>query len=120
MPLTDAELNRIVNEITDDAWTAYAHTGAPGNLGTANRIPSVSATLAAASWSEGASGDVRYNQPIAFGVLDAAQARTVTHITCFRGADYVGYAAMSSNVVVAAGSSFSVNSGTLRINGSST
>lgn len=120
MPLVDAELNRLANDISASALTAYAHTGAPGNNGTANRVAGVSAALAAANWSAAAGGDVAYNQAISFGVLHASNAITVTHISLFRGNAYVGFVALASSTAVAAGSSFSVNSGTLQVNLSST
>ena len=70
MPLSTTELNRIANEISASAMTCYAHTGAPGTAGTANRVTGVSAVaLPAGDWSAASAGDVQYDADVEFGVL---------------------------------------------------
>ena len=119
MPLSGTELNRLGDSIVEDALTCYAHTGAPGNAGTANRVGTAQ-TLAAANWSAAASGDVTYTQAVSFGVLDNSNNQTVTHYSLFRSSAYVGFATLQAAVTVTSGGTFTINANTIRINGATT
>ena len=118
MPLSTTELNRLADSIVASAMTARPHDGNPGNNGANNRIGTASAALAASSWSGASSGDVMYNAAAAFGVLDAANSQDVTWFSLWRGNAFVHREQMSATVTVAAGGTFTINSGTIVLNGS--
>lgn len=117
MPLSAAELNRIADEVVANALTCYIHTGAPGADGTANRVAGVAGqAIAAADWSNASDGDVSYDEDVAFGVLSASNERVLTAYTLFRGNAYAGTGQLSATVP--AGATYTIDSGTIRINGS--
>lgn len=122
MPLSGTELDRIANDIVASDLTIRVHTGAPGNAGTANRANTTGLpqTLDAASWNQvsDGSGDVTYGAAVAFGVIDSANATTLTHYSIFRGAAFVASETLAASTTVPAGGVFQINSGTVRVNGS--
>ena len=120
MPLSNTELNRMADDIVSAALTCRAHSGDPGANGTNNRIGTASAALAAASWSNAINGDVTYNAAATFGVLDAANAQTVTYYSIFRGNAFVASEAMDAPVAVTTGGTFSIDTGTIILNGATT
>ena len=118
MPLSTVELNRLADSIVASDLTCRLHTADPGANGTANRQGTLVQTLADETWSDAAAGDVQYNADVNFGVVDASNARTITHLSFWRGSTFVMSAQLSAAVQVGAGSTFRVVSGTIRINGS--
>ena len=124
MPIFNAELNRIANDISASDLTCYVHTAAPSDGSPTNgRVPGLSAqTLAASSWSAASDGDVAYNQDVAFGEVDSGNERILSHWSLYRGSAPVAFGTISGDEAartVAAGRHFTLNSGTIRINGSS-
>ena len=67
-----------------------------------------------------ASGDVQYNDDVDFGVLDAGNQQVVTHWSVFRGTDPVAFGSLASAITVVAGGTFQINTGTIRLLGSTT
>ena len=126
MPLSNSELNRVADDIVSADGEIYIHTGAPGAAGTANRVPGVAAQPAAAgNWSVAAAGDVQYDALLSYGVLSAASVRTVENWSFFRGGVFrvsgvVHDSSDTLGVDVPIGDAFQLNSGTVRINGSTT
>ena len=121
MPLFNLELNRNTDQIVEDDLLCYAHTGNPGTAGTSNRVSGLSAqTLPFASWSTATNGDAQYDADVDFGVLSTTQSTTVTHYSLFRVGARVGYETLQAPVTVVANGTFSINSGTIRIDGSTT
>ena len=121
MPLFATELNRVADDISANAMVAYAHTAAPSDGDPDNaRINSTGIAMAAANWSAAASGDVTYNDDVDFGVLDAANQQVVTHWSVFRGTDPVAFGSLASAITVVAGGTFQINTGTIRLLGSTT
>ena len=111
-------LNKMTDAAVADAWTARAHTGDPGNNGTSNRIAASSvAAVAAGNWANASAGDVTYDADLAFGVIDASNARTVSWLSFYEGGSWTGNIEITPNVAVAAGGTFTVNSGTIDFNG---
>lgn len=121
MPLYDAELNRVANEISASAMVAYAHSAAPTNADADNgRINSTGIAMTAGNWSAASGGDVQYDADVQFGVLDASNQQVVTHWSVFRGAAAVAFGSLASPITVVAGGTFQINSGTIRLLGSTT
>ena len=124
MPLSTTELNRLADYIAVDAMTARAHDGNPGANGTANRIGTADGALSAASWSVAAGGDVTYNDDVALGVLDAANSHDVSWFSLWRGNAFVHREEAEdpdnpgSPATVTAGGTFTINTGTIVLNGS--
>ena len=118
MPLSTTELNRLADYIVVDAMTARAHDGDPDANGTNNRIGTAEGDLSAASWSGAAGGDVTYNDDVEIGVLDAANSQDVTWFSLWRGNAFVHREQMSATVAVVAGGTFTINTGTIVLNGS--
>ena len=121
MPLFDVELNRLADSIVASDLTAWLFSGAidMSDL-TTNRIGTASATLTAARWTNASSGDVTYQDAVAFGVLDAAALQTVRRVLLRRGNALVSDHAMAADVPVAANGTFTLNAQSLVINGSTT
>lgn len=121
MPLFSAELDRIANEVSASDMVAYAHTAAPTDADNDNgRINSTGIALDDANWSAASAGDVQYDADVDFGVLDSANERVVTHWSVFRGNAAVAYGALASSITVVAGGTFKINTGTIRLLGSTT
>ena len=124
MPLSTTELNRLADSIVASTLTIFLATGAPGSLGTANRVTTGGGTygsgaaVAAGDWTDAASGDVENENAIPFG--DAtADVGTVTFWVAFRGSAYVGSGALES-ATIADGDSYEINAGEVQFLGSST
>ena len=120
MPLSNTELNRVGNEYVDTDLTVRVHSAAPGANGTTARIGTAIATLDAADWSNAANGDVTYTADAALGALDTTNSQTVTHYSLFRGNAFVGSEEFTAPIVVPANASFTINTGTIQINGATT
>ena len=116
MPLSTGELNRVADDITASAMEVRVHTGDPGANGTANRVGTASASLAAATWSPASSGSSTYNAAAALGVLDTTNNQTVTWYSIFRSTTFVGREEFSASVTVIAGGTFTINTGTIMVN----
>ena len=111
-------LNKMADAAVNAAWTARAHTGNPGNNGTSNRISgSATPAMAASNWGAAAAGDVTYGVDLRFGVVDSAAARTVNWLSFYEGNNWTGNIEISPEVAVVAGGTFTVNSGTIDMNG---
>ena len=126
MPLSTVEENRLADSIVASDLTARVHTGDPGNNNAANRIGTITAVAAASMFSAAATGDVMYTADLLFGILDANVDQDVTWWSLSRGNAAVcrGRTVDASNnpetVTVQAGGTFQLNTGTIRIMGSST
>ena len=118
MELSALELNRLADSIVAADLTMYVHTGNPGDNGTSNRVAGVSATLAAANWSNAASGDVAYNADINIRQLHASNQITPTFLTLFRGGAFVSEHSLGAGEAIPGGDGMVIDSGTLQINGS--
>ena len=123
MPLFDAELNRLADSIGDADLTIYLHTEVPTNADpTLGRVVAggglyqTGVTLAASDISDGLDGDIMNNVAIAFGTA-AADVGVVTHWSSVRGAAPVGYGTLPATTING-GDTFSIDSGTLVFNGS--
>lgn len=123
MPLFDRELNEVADHIGRSNLTIFLHTSAPSNAASTNGRTTAGggayqngAILTAANISDASSGDISNNVAIGFGVA-TANVGTVTHWSAFRGNDAVAFGTLP-NTVIASGDSFSINAGTLQINGS--
>ena len=112
MPLSNDELNRNVDYATASSMSCRIHTGLPGATGTANRVAEAQ-SMAAANWTDSATGSSSYGAALNFGIIDANAATTVTHYSLYRGAAYVGWKALAASVTVPAGAAFSINADTI-------
>ena len=111
-------LNKMSDAAVNAAWTARVHTGDPGNNGTSARISGASTpSMAASNWSNASSGDVTYNAPLAFGVIDSSNARTLSWLSFYEGGSWVGNIEIDPAVAVVAGGTFTLNTGTIDLNG---
>ena len=120
MKLSTIELNRNADYMTASIMSCRIHDGDAGDDdGTQNRIGTLTQNLAVANWSNAANGDVEYNADVPFGVLDASSQQTPSHYSLWRGNDLVGTGDLSASVVVSAGGTFKINTGTIDLNGSS-
>ena len=61
-----------------------------------------------------------YNAAANFGVLDAGSAQTVSYYSIFRGNAFVADEALDAPVAVTAGGTFSIDTGTIVLNGATT
>ena len=125
MPLFTVELNRLADSIGASDLTIWLHTSTPSNTNIATGRTSTGggayesgATLAAGNISNASGGDIENTAAIAFGTATAAVG-TVTHWSAVRGSAGVAYGTLPSTVI-AIGDSFSINSNSLDINGSTT
>ena len=120
MKLSTIELNRNANYMTASLMSCRIHDGDPGDDdGTQNRIGALTKNLVVANWSDAVNGDVEYNAVVSFGVLDASSQQTPSHYSLWRGNALVGTGDLSAPVVVTAGGTFKINTGTIDLNGSS-
>ena len=121
MPLFATELNRVADDMSASAMVAYAHTAAPTDADDDNgRINATGIAMAATNWSAASAGDVTYNADVDFGVLDASNQRVVTHWSVYRGTAPVAFGSLASPITVVAGGTFQINTGTIRLLGSTT
>lgn len=125
MPLFLTELNRLADSIVDATMTLYLHTAAPTNASPANGRTTAGGSnyengksLTANDFSAASNGDVSNNSAIDFGTADE-NVGTVTHWSLYKGSSPVAYGTVPSTTINS-GDSFSINSGSLQINGSST
>ena len=113
--MSDYTLNLAADHVTDRTIQLRAHSGSPGNNGTANRIGAASVDVAAAGWGAAAAGSSDIDADAEFGVLDAGNANTVTAISKWAGANFLGWADMTADVVVAANEEFTLNAGQVSV-----
>ena len=106
-------LNIAADALSNRTITVMLHTGAPGNAGTANQITGAEVDVAASGWTTAASGASETSGDTDFGVLSTSISRTVSDYSLWDGNNFIGWGDMSSNVVVAANESFTLNSGTV-------
>ena len=124
MPLFTIELNRLANSIAASTLTIRLHTAAPSNNSPTNGRTTVGggsyengASLTAGNISNAANGDVSNSAAIAFGTADE-DVGTVTHWSAYRGNAAVAYGTLP-NRDIGDGDTFTINSGSLQINGAS-
>ena len=119
--ISDSMLNDMADGGVSSNLTARAHSASPGNSGTSSRIGTSTATLTASNWGNASGGDVTYNDDADFGVIDSGNNRTVTHISIWNAANtaFKFWVDMDSSVAVTAGGEFTVNTGTIELQGSS-
>ena len=111
--MSEAALNLAADRIVSMTVQVRIYSGGPGNSGTANRIPNVSVDHPGDEWTDAAGGVAETNVNSVFGVLDAANAQTVMAYGCFVGNIFLGWADLVNPITVAAGESFTLNSGTV-------
>ena len=123
MPLFQVELNRVADDIGASTLTIRLHTAAPTNASPMNGRTTVGgaayengASLTAANISNAANGDISNSAAIPFGTADE-DVGTVTHWSAYRGSAPVAFGTLPITIIEN-GDSFSINSGTLQINGS--
>ena len=116
--VSDDTLNIAVDAITDQTVQVRVHSGSPGNSGTSNRIGSASVDHPASEWTAGAGGVAETNTDSAFGVLDSSNSQTVTHYSLWASTTFLSWGDLASSVTVAAGESFTINSGTVEFRAS--
>ena len=117
MPLFTTELNRVANAIVDASGVLYVHDAAPTNASPANGRRGTGQTIAAGDWSAASGGDVDIEDDQTFGVIDAANARTLSHWSYYKSGSPVAFGTISPSVAVTAGGTFTMNGGTVQING---
>lgn len=111
-------LNKAVNGITADDLSVRLHSGDAGAAGTQNRIGNISATAAAASWTDGGAGALddgvsEYTPDLGFGVLSNSASNTVRGYSLWDGANFMIAQDLAAAVVVAANESFVISGGTI-------
>ena len=116
--VSDATLNQAVDAITNQTIQVRVHSASPGNAGTSARIGSSSVDHAAAQWTAGSGGVSETTVDSAFGVLDSANSQTVTHYSLWASTTFLSWGDLASSVTVAAGESFTINSGTIEFRAS--
>ena len=125
MPLFTTELNRLANEVRSANWLVYLHTAAPTNGSPANARTNAGGgayengiAVAMSAVDAASGGDIANTNAIDFGTADEAVG-TVNHYSIYRGGGAVAYGTLPSTTI-GDGDTFSINAGTLQINGSST
>ena len=125
MPLTPRELNEVVDYIGRSLLKIWLHTTAPtdsditiGRTSVGGGAYESGADLAAASISAASDGDISNSVAIAFGEADEAVG-TVIGLSGVRVANSVLRVTVPSTVI-GNGDTFTINSGSLQINGSTT
>ena len=125
MPLFIMELNRLADSIGASNLTIWLHTAAPTNSDPDNGRTTVGggayesgATLTAANITTASNGDINNSAAIAFGTADE-DVGTVTHWSAYRGNTPVAFGTLPSTTIND-GDTFTINSGTLQFNGSTT
>ena len=124
-PLSTTELNRLADTIVASDLTIYIHTGAPGSAGTANRVSQGGGAyqngkvVAAAGWSNAASGDVSNVAAVEYGAANGGNPGTITHWTAFRGNVFVASGVVTSTTVNDGGS-FEISAGEVEFLGATT
>ena len=123
MPLFTVALNAVADGFVDAAGTVYLHTAAPTDAQPDNARTTLGGGLyasglatTAASWTAASDGDVANAAAFDFGTATAAVG-TVTHWSYYEGTDPIAFGTLPSTVI-ASGDSFSINSGSLQLNGS--
>ena len=106
-------LNLAADQATNRTVEVRVHSGAPGNAGTGNRIGTVSEDVAAGGWTAAASGVSETTGDTEFGVLSTSQSNTVTAYSLWDGANFMGWADLAADIVVAANESFTLSAGTV-------
>lgn len=109
----EATLNVAADAVTAQTLTVRLHSGAPGNAGTANRIGTATATVAAAGWSAADDGSSTNASAVAFGVLDSSNAQTVRAYSLWQGNTFRGWGDMASAVTVPANSAFTITANSI-------
>ena len=108
-------LNLAADHVTNRTIQLRAHSASPGNSGTGSRIGTADVDVAASGWGPAASGSSDINADAAFGVLSTTGSNTVSYISKWDGANFLGHVTMSTNVVVPANDSFTLNSGQVSV-----
>ena len=125
MPLFTVALNAIADGLVDAAGTIYLHTAAPtdaapatGRVTGGGGLYASGLTTAAASWTAATTGDVNNAAAFAFGT-STGPVGTVNHWSYLEGTDPIAWGTLpSTNIAV--GDSFTINAGSLQLNGSTT
>ena len=90
--VTNYTLNLAMNEVVNRTVQVRAHTGNPGANGTQNGLARdgiANQDVAAAGWTDAASGDVANANAINFGTYTGAAAATVNHLSLWAGANHM-------------------------------
>ena len=125
MPIFSNELDNAADNMAR-AGRVWLHTAAPTNAdpttGRTNRGGGAYETgfaVTAANWSTASNGDVQLDVACDFGSADEAVG-TVTHWSFDPTTGDDGAYGALPNTVIGNGDSFSINTGTIQINGSTT
>ena len=118
MPFSQYAIHLAINEMANRTIQLRIHTANPhaGN-GTTHRIAGASVDVAAAGWTNATSGVVENVADAVFGVLSNSSSITVTHVSLWDGANYMGAVALTNSVAVAANESFKINARTIDLMG---
>ena len=123
MPLSTIELNRLANSIGASTLTIRLHTAAPSdNNPTNGRINIGGGTyesgyaLTAGNISNSVNGDINNSVAIAFGTADD-DIGIIRYWSAYRGNAFVAWGTIP-NTTVNNGDTFTINSGSMNFNGS--
>ena len=123
MPLSIVELNRLADSIGASTLTIRLHTAAPTNSSPTNGRTTVGGgayengvALAASAISDASGGNIQNSGVIAFGTADE-DVGTVAWWSAYRSNVFVAYGTLPSTTIND-GDTFSINAGSLDINGS--
>ena len=127
MPLSNTELNRIADDIVSSTLRFYLNTVKPAvsSNGMAGRVTAGGGSftsgiaVAASGYTTASNGDVNVIAAIDYGTASGGDPGTVIAWTAFRGASFVAVGDVPSTTI-ADGDSFSINAGSLNLNGSTT
>ena len=124
MPLFTVELNRLADSIGASTLTIRLHTAAPTDGNPTNARITVGGgiyesgfSLTAGNISAAANGDIMNSVAIIFGTADE-DVGTVTHWSAYRGNSPVAFGTLP-NTAINNGDTFTINSGSIDFNGSS-
>ena len=113
--MADEALNRAADHITSVSISVQLHNNAPGNSGANNKITGASEDVAANGWGDAVSGESANKNALDYGVLSSTASTTVKAYSLLDGTDFLGWADLGTNVVVAANERFSLQAGTVKI-----
>ena len=125
MPLFTAALNALADSLVDAGGTIYLHTAAPTNTNPDNARTNAGGgsyengrAVVVGNWTDASNGDVSNDIAFDFGTA-SANVGTVTHWSYYKGTDPIAFGTLPSTTI-ANGDSFTINAGSLQINGATT
>ena len=119
MAFSNNALNEMIEDFTAETISVRIHSAAPGDSGTTSRIGTFSEDLATGTW--GTLADITdgrerpYDADVSYGTLSTTASNTVHSLSLWKGAEHQGNAALSAEVTVVANGTFKVNTGTIKV-----